>query len=116
MNIHAIDASETPRSFAENRVAAAAARFVALRVLPAISGNFQGGAARRSRTALRSFEFLELSVVFEGNRPVFNQLVQSFLRRALAGDDIVVDPLLHCQKEFRVDRLLPEVLHARHGL
>ena len=45
-----------------------------------------------------------------------DQLVERLLRRALVGDHVVVQPLLHRLQQLGVGRLLPEVLHLAHRL
>ena len=70
-------------------------------------------ARRASRVSTRHL-ILPSSLKIFG--PVLDQQVERFLGRALVGDDIVVDALLHGEHELGVGRLLPEVLDPAHGL
>src|SRR5688572_14865876 len=64
----------------------------------------------------RSETLLDLAFFLENSCPIFDQLVQRLFGCALIGDYIIMQTLLHGLEERRIGRLLPEVLHASHGL
>src|SRR5437762_12615228 len=53
---------------------------------------------------------LQLAVFLEDFFPVLLERVECGLRRALAGDDVVMHAVLHREQQLRVGRLGPEVL------
>ncbi len=52
---------------------------------------------------------LELALVLEDLGPVLDQLVEGFLGRALIGNDVIMQALLHGKQQFGVGRLLPRL-------
>src|SRR4030095_6368386 len=55
-----------------------------------------------------------LARVLEVARPVLDETVERLLRRALVGNHVIVDALLHVEQQSRVDRLRPEILDHFH--
>src|SRR5947209_962866 len=57
---------------------------------------------------------VDLAFFLEDLGPVDDELVQGLLGRALIGDDIVMETLLHRLEQRGIGRLLPEVLDILH--
>src|ERR1700757_52373 len=57
---------------------------------------------------------VQLAVVFEDLLPVLDEGIERLLRRALVGDDVVMDALLLGQQELGVGRFGPEVDDLAH--
>src|ERR1700685_969668 len=57
-----------------------------------------------------------LALLLKDLSPVLDERVERLLRRALVGDDVVVNSLLHVEEELGVGWFGPEVFHDAHRL
>ena len=57
---------------------------------------------------------LVLAFFFKGRLPIGGQSIQRFFGSAVAGDNIVMEPLLRRLHQGCIGRLSPEILHNGH--
>ena len=55
-----------------------------------------------STEAISYWTITSLPCYLEDLRPILDQLIESLLRRAFVGDDVVMHPLLHVEEELGV--------------
>ena len=65
---------------------------------------------------MRLPRLIDLAFFLEHLGPIHDEQIERFLRRAFVGNDVVVNALLHVEKEFRVGRFSPEIDNDRHRL